>query len=488
MTDVAAVGWDALERATAEMDAALASASVPSDEPSVLVLVVDGSVGSVAAVLACAQSRAVRHVALVPASRRDEIMPIARRAFPRRRCVVVSGKGLETLESPDQPSPPGADRWDTKPAVDDGPWPPHALASTVATVCLFTSGSTGPPQAVAYTWDAWWKQTDAVLPALCGGDREHGTIVLTTPVAHAYALMGLLAVARRRWTVVIAPGGDALASWLRQPDATALHPITVLAAPAVLTRALLLGLPLVTAGAMQVHRVISAGCPLAPTVAAAWAATGRPPAVQNYGTTETGAISFGTGGPEPGNVGSPLGAAVSLLPPTAATEVPEGFGGEVAVRSPWRSLGYVLPGGRLVAHGRAYRTGDAGRWTDAGELVVGPRLRLLATVRDGPSGLLLRVCPGALERRWAALPGIRSVAVVPIANAKLGALVVLEDAAKAGADSASVLDLDAALPAPVRAAVEVRVVPALPTSAAGKVLLGAVAAAFHTADSVCMNA
>ena len=245
--------------------------------------------------------------------------------------------------------------------------------------------------------------------------------------------------------------------------------VVLLGAPALYERVLQLD-PRPPAAALPDRLAVavawSAGCPLPTSVARAWEAGGRVPIGQNYGTTETGFITFGRAGAPADDVGRAAAACVTLQLPLADLGAPAPWTHEVCVHSDWRSLGYV-DGGALLPHGPFYRTGDAGALTPDGELVVGPRLRPFLRVRTA-DGAEARLLPADVEAHLLALPTVRAVAVVEVPGVGVGALVVPAVAAA---------DVVAGLPptAPHRPAVVVGA-DALPTSAAGKVLLGEVLA------------
>jgi len=457
--------------APAEIDAAAAAAvaalrpyyAQPQPTPVVVQLVVDNSLDGVAAVLAAAQIDA-GHTALIPLARLDELAPIADRAWPGGARLRYKDGAVHVLRP--------AAAADAAQAV-----PPAAPA----TLTLFTSGSTGAARPVLYTWASWRLQGEQAVPHLAHGRTSADVaVVLTTAVAHAYALMGVFAAPHARWTLVIAPGAPGLAEVLRTPPpaAHAAAAIVVLGAPAVYERALAEHADVRAGpGRPAVAVAWSAGCPLPRAVAQAWTDRGYVPIGQNYGTTETGFIAFGPGGGGGGGSGSaaePAGAVgradpahVTLQPPLADRGAPAPWTHEVCVHSPWRSLGYVVYGGVLLPHGPFYRTGDAGALAADGTLLVGPRLRAFLRVRAA-DGTEVRLLPADVESQLLAIPAVRAAAVVDVPGVGVGALVV-------PAAAADVVRATLPRDAPHRPALVVGV-DALPTSAAGKVLLGEVLA------------
>jgi len=460
----------------AEIDAAVAVAvealrpyyAQPQLTSAVLQLVVDNSLDGVAAVLAAAQID-TGHTALIPLARLDELAPIADCAWPGGARLRYQNGAVHIL----------------RPAVpaDAGLAVPPA---SPATLTLFTSGSTGVARPVLYTWASWRLQGEQAVPHLAHGRTSADVaVVLTTAVAHAYALMGVFAAPHARWTLVVAPGAPGLAEVLRTspPAAHAEAAIVVLGAPAVYERTLAQHADLRPGpGRLTVAVAWSAGCPLPRAVARAWMDRGYVPIGQNYGTTETGFIAFGPGGgdgsraaAEPvGAVGRADPAHVTLQPPLADRGAPAPWTHEVCVHSAWRSLGYVLYGGVLLPHGLFYRTGDAGALAPDGVLLVGPRLRAFLRVHAA-DGSEVRLLPADVEAQLLAIPLVRAAVVMEVPGVGVGALVV-------PAAAADVVRSTLPRDVPYRPALVVGV-DALPTSAAGKVLLGEVLALLQACKS-----
>lgn len=134
----------------------------------------------------------------------------------------------------------------------------------------------------------------------------------------------------------------------------------------------------------------SAGAPLASVVRENFSAKFGSVIRQNYGTSETGNIAFVTNSdvrawqdadaiPD-GCVGAALADGVRLCSPVNGALIAQEYEGEICVRSPWMSSGYVIDG-EFVKHALPYRTGDMGAWhpsaLDPDHILVrvGPRLR-----------------------------------------------------------------------------------------------------------------
>lgn len=177
---------------------------------------------------------------------------------------------------------------------------------------------------------------------------------------------------------------------------------------------------------------LSAGCPLDTSTHESFERRFGKRILQNYGSSETGNISFMA----PSDLkllqhsADLVGASticeegsVKLIPPAAPGFVlAPGYEGEICVKSSWTSLGYIQ-NGVLVPHPPYYRTGDMGRLKD-GFLFVGPRLRAPITVVDHSSRLFVSLQPWQLEDAMLQCPDIKEVVVWPLKEYKLGALIV----------------------------------------------------------------
>lgn len=337
----------------------------------------------------------------------------------------------------------------------------------------FTTGTTGPAKAVLYSWAAMRSQAEATVRAI---KRDAFELVAATHIAHAYSLNAVFVAMLPQCTgLTVVPSLDELVATV-----SALSPLqqqqhrVLLGSPSVysvLATSSLTSLPF--------DLLYSAGCPLPRDLQQRVYDRFGLVVVQNYGSTETGNIAF---------VGSddlavldreelawcagstPEPDTVRLLPPLPGRLLAPGFEGDICVRSPWRSTGYVLEGGRLEPHPEWYRTSDMGRW-HKGRLVVGPRLRPPFQVTDPVSGLFALLQPWQLEQVLGQTDGVKEVAVVAIGaeQAAYGAVVTVEDLAKT--DPATLFSHLVLLLKPAKV---VAIGTAIPRSAAGKIYYPAV--------------
>mmetsp|Transcript_12314 Transcript_12314/g.26599 ORF Transcript_12314/g.26599 Transcript_12314/m.26599 type:complete len:524 (-) Transcript_12314:41-1612(-) len=311
-------------------------------------------------------------------------------------------------------------------------WMAHvALGGEQAGACVVATSGSGQlgPKLVAYRWDACEQQArETVTRTLRKATPRGGRLrfVAASNIGHAYNLNGMFAALRSGDTELCVPANAAeLAATLAHPtDAEA---TIVFGTPAIYT-ALCAGL---RSGHLRdvLHGrlcAFSAGCmlPLRSKAAVADALGVR--VLQNYGSSETGNMALEEIDVEIGadehracrrareggvadravphaaeddglgqDVGVPWGE-LQLLPPRGGVLLPAGAEGEVVMRLPWASEGYVASG-RLLPHSTApyVSTGDAGRLggTSVGggrTLVLTGRLRPPIEVRRGGLRILLQ--------------------------------------------------------------------------------------------------
>lgn len=159
-------------------------------------------------------------------------------------------------------------------------------------------------------------------------------------------------------------------------------------------------------------------------------------------------------------------STIALLDPEGY-RVRQGDSGEICVRSPGVMGGYwrqpeltetALAGGWL-------HTGDVGRFDEEGRLYIVDRIKDLI-ITGG-----FNVYPREVEDAIAAVPGVAMSAVMGVPDPKWGEAVVAAVVAKPGAklDPLEIMNAVKATRGPVYAPKKVRIVDALPLTAAGKV-------------------
>jgi amino acid adenylation domain-containing protein len=310
----------------------------------------------------------------------------------------------------------------------------------------FTSGTTGEPKAIAGThrplahFFGWYEREMGIG----GGDR----VSLLSGLAHDPLLRDVFAPLAAGAAIAI-PAAEtigepgALASWMRAEGVTIAHLTPATAAllssgdgdarlPAL--RLALVGGDLLRANDVSRLRAVAPDARLANV----------------YGATETpqvmGVFELPVS-PEAVPAVVPLGRGIDgvqllVLDPAGA---PAGVGevGEIAVRTPYLSLGYLndaaLTAARFVpdphpadgpdgATGRIYRTGDLGRYRTDGVVEIAGRADRQVKVRG------FRIEPGEVEATLRAHPAVRDAAVLARGEGETRRLVAWIVPASADAD------------------------------------------------------
>jgi acyl-CoA synthetase (AMP-forming)/AMP-acid ligase II len=260
-----------------------------------------------------------------------------------------------------------------------------------------TSGSTGDPVGICLDEESLLAGIRQIAEgmSLDAADR----VLIAIPLSHSYGFdNGVLSLAVLGTPLVLEP------RFLPSPLLQALSEGEITFFPAVppLVRAL--------AGTewpadLPLRTVISAGGPLAPEVADAFADRAGHAVHQFFGSTETGGISYERAPDDPGargTVGHPLPGVEIVLGEDARVRVASraNFGGYLGVDAELAD--------RLVT------TGDTGEWTAAG------RLRLTGRACDLLNVGGRRISALTVERVLRGIPGVRDVAVVGVEDAVRG--------------------------------------------------------------------
>ncbi|MCK0118476.1 AMP-binding protein [Isoptericola sp. S6320L] len=276
----------------------------------------------------------------------------------------------------------------------------------------FSSGSTGRPRAVVRTRGSWTRSFDHVSRLTGTGAAD--TVLVTGSLAsslHCFAAVHTLAVGA---CALLAPGPTATTAALAASDVAHLVPSRL---DDVLD-ALDAGMP------SRLRTAVVGGAGLDPVQRARAAAHGLT-LVAYYGAVELSFVAVDTGDglrPFPG-----VDVAVRPQPGTSL--------GEVWVRSPWVSQGYLAGArGPLRRDGAWATVGDLAELPDGADAVgtdapalLGPGSGPLVLRGRGDGAVLTAgatVVPEDVEAALRPVPGVRDVVVAGAPHRRLGAVVV----------------------------------------------------------------
>jgi amino acid adenylation domain-containing protein len=338
----------------------------------------------------------VRHIVRIGEEGREQ----ENDALPLRAVLEVDGATAEC-------APPAVER------------PLPALAGADAAYVFFTSGTTGVPKAVLGTHGGlshfvlWQRDTFGISP----GDRGSHLTSLSFDVVLREMLLPLVSGATLCLPVAEGRDPDRVLAWIEREGITVVHTVPSLAA-AWLSGAV------PGARASRVRLVFFAGEPLTGRLASRFreASSAEATVVNLYGPTETTLAKCfhvvpadGDDGIQP--VGRPLPQTQALVLGTGDRPCAVGEVGEVVLRTPFRTRGYLnaeeeqqrrfVPNPWRTDPGDLlYRTGDRGQLRADGTLHV--RGRVDDQVKIGG----VRVEPGETTAVLARHPAVRSCAVV----------------------------------------------------------------------------
>jgi 3,4-dihydroxybenzoate---[aryl-carrier protein] ligase len=262
-----------------------------------------------------------------------------------------------------------------------------------ASLFQFTSGTTGTPKLIGRTWDSVRKEIVHYNAALESSQEE--TPIVLVPLSHSFGLItGVLAALERETDPIIITGQNPkLALGILKSTPRSI----VYAVPFMLQ--LLFSL---SKEKLAFHRVVASGAPLTQSLLESLKHSSVQ-LLQQYGSTETGALSIAFDPSATTDVGRPL-KHVYLSVSKAGSEP-----GEVAA----------------LISGKWYRTHDCGYWDEHNRLHILGRADELINV----SGY--KVIPAEVEEVILTCPGIKEVVVYrsrhPVWGDAVKALIVTED-------------------------------------------------------------
>jgi acyl-CoA synthetase (AMP-forming)/AMP-acid ligase II len=288
--------------------------------------------------------------------------------------------------------------------------PPHLYAG--AAVLKLTSGSTGLPKATFTTEPQLLADVEHITTAM--DIRPTDCQMAAIPLSHAYGIGNLLLPLLVQGTAIVLR--DTFVPQRFLADAAACRARIFPGVPFMFDHFRDHGSP--AAWPRGLDRLISAGARLEPSTARAFHDTFGVKIHSFYGTSETGGIAFddSTGCPEDSSVGRPMpGVSVTLR----AEEGAPREGGRVHVAGPAVASGYAgdQPGPDGFTSG-GFLTGDFGRFTDGGALVLTGRASSFINVAGR------KVQPEEVEATLRTMPGIADVRVIAAADPARGQQIV----------------------------------------------------------------
>lgn len=271
---------------------------------------------------------------------------------------------------------------------------PASRAAPDRTTCLIklTSGSTGRPRVLRFTAAQMLADGRQVVSSM--DIRPDDVNLAVIPCGHSYGLGNLVMPLLIQGTAIVAARA-ALPRALAE-DCERWRPTVFPAVPALLK--LLCAAEVAPAALASLRTIISAGSPLAASVAQAFQAKFHRPVHNFYGSSETGGITYDFDGYATltgRSVGAPLdGVRLSVGP-----------GGRIMIES---AAVHTLGNRARSAEGFGrHRAADRGRLDECGELVLIGRAGRLAKV--GARRLDL----GEVEAALREVPGVEEAFAVP---------------------------------------------------------------------------
>lgn len=294
----------------------------------------------------------------------------------------------------------------------------------------YTSGTTGFPKGAIYDGAGMYVQY--LRWAVHFGLSDDSTLLTAGPMFHnSYGGLSILALVLGATNRVLATFDAARAAEELENRCTFAFLV-----PSMLTQVLAhwraTGTPMTS-----LRRLLSSGAAVAAAdLDAAFDAFPNAEITEAYGWSEGGWVTHerkARGAVVPRSVGRPMiGADVALFDVDGAPARP-GETGEIGVCNVTPFLGYVNPASteELSADGRYLLSGDIGRFTDDGRLLVVDRKKDII-VTGGEN-----VASGEVERVLAAHPAVREAAVVGRPDERWGEVVTAVVVAESDVDTAA---------------------------------------------------
>ncbi|WP_316752422.1 polyketide synthase [Streptomyces herbicida] len=331
--------------------------------------------------------------------RLDQLLRVLRPGRPMPRIIV-------TGEAPPEHAPEGTAAYETLASTEPERSAPEENPLDDPAWMLYTSGTTGRPKGVLYSLrSSLWLVASCHVGVL--GMSQDDRLLWPMPLFHGLGqnlcVMGVTAVGASARLMSGFASSEVL-------DALHEDAVTFLAGVPTTYHYLLdraheqdMGLPALRLGFV-------AGSASGASLGARFEETFGVPLVDQYGSTETGAITSNrpAGDRVAGSAGLPVpGVGIRLVDTASGAEVPTGEEGEVWVSGPALMLGYHRQPDTTcdVVRDGWYRTGDLARQDAAGHLTLTGRLKELI-IRGGEN-----IHPVEIEEVLHGVPGVADAAV-----------------------------------------------------------------------------
>jgi acyl-CoA synthetase (AMP-forming)/AMP-acid ligase II/acyl carrier protein len=344
---------------------------------------------------------------------------------------------------------------------------------------LLTSGTTSRPKTIPLSHASVCLSAYNVAAAIKLGPQDR--LLSMLPLFHGHGLIsGVIATLAAGSSMICTRGFDAAAffDWL-----TEFQPTWYTAVPAI-HRAVLSAAERNKDSARHssLRLIRSASSTLPAKLLGGLEALFGVPVIDTFGMTEaaTQIAANPLNRRKLGSVGRAAGAEIRILD-ADGRRLPPGERGEIALRGPTITRGYDNDAAatREAFRGGWFRTGDLGYLDEEGYLFIVGRIKEVIN-RGGQ-----KVAPGEVEEALLSHPDVVEAAAFPVPHARLGAdvgaAVVLRS--QATADAHKLRDFVRKRLAGFKVPGLIRIVPAIPKGAGGKLRRGELAAALSPSPS-----
>jgi oxalate---CoA ligase len=293
---------------------------------------------------------------------------------------------------------------------------------------LHTSGTTSRPKLVPLTHRNLYASAESVRETLQLTERDRCLNVM--PLFHIHGLVAsVLASLAAGASVVCTPGfyASEFYEWIAAFDPTWYTAVPTMH-QAILSRA---GANREIVARSGVRFIRSSSAALAPQVMIELENTFHAPVIEAYGMTEAAHQMASNPLPprqrKPGSVGPAAGPAIAVMPENGNTLLPFGTRGEIVIRGPNVTSGYVnnREANARAFEGEWFRTGDEGFMDEEGYLSVTGRLKEIIN-RGGE-----KIAPREVDEALLSHPGVVQAVTFAVPDPVLGqdvaAAVVLRD-------------------------------------------------------------